>query len=103
MFVVWGTKIKRKKVGRVADFCPMCRGLSVFELRRVGEASHVYYISFGQGTLLGYDITCETCATPAETVSLTTAITMDSSLSCSSFPICRVIGVLVASEMPSSE
>ncbi len=67
MFVVWGTKIKRKRVGRVADFCPMCRALSVFELRRVGEASHVYYISFGQGKLLGHDITCETCGTPSET------------------------------------
>lgn len=67
MFVVWGTKIKRKKLGRVADFCPMCRGLRVFELRRVGKASHVYYISFGQGKLLGHEMTCEQCGTPSET------------------------------------
>ena len=67
MFIVWGTKIKRKVLGRVADFCPICHKARAHVLRRIGEASHVYYISFGQGTLLGHETECETCHVRRET------------------------------------
>jgi hypothetical protein len=36
MFVVWGKKRVRKKIGHVADFCPMCRTAQPFALVRVG-------------------------------------------------------------------
>jgi len=61
VFIVWGTKIKRKRLGRVAEFCPICRKPRTHVIRRVGEASHVYYLSFGQGSLLGHETECETC------------------------------------------
>jgi hypothetical protein len=61
VFIVWGTKIKRRKLGRVADFCPICRKTRAHTLRRIGGAGHVYYISFGQGKLLGHEVECETC------------------------------------------
>jgi hypothetical protein len=66
MFIVWGTTIKRKKLGFVADFCAVCRDLRTFKVNRIGSASHVYYISFGQGDLVGYERTCEVCSTPVE-------------------------------------
>ena len=68
MFIVWGKTIKRQKLGFVADFCAVCRDLRTFQVRRIGSASHVYYISFGQGDLVGYERTCEVCATPVDAV-----------------------------------
>ena len=63
MFIFWGRKAVHRKLGYVADFCPICRLKRSFELRRVGSASHVYYISFGEGELVGFERTCMECKT----------------------------------------
>jgi hypothetical protein len=63
MFIVWGRKIVRRKLGQVADFCPICRTTTAFTLMRVGSASHVYYISSGEGELVGHERSCTTCST----------------------------------------
>jgi hypothetical protein len=68
MFIVWGKTIKRRKLGFVADFCAVCRDLRTFKVERIGSASHVYYISFGQGELVGHERTCAVCATPVKAV-----------------------------------
>ena len=64
MFIVWGKKIVRRGCGFVADFCPICRTARPFSIERVGSASHVYYLSFGEGDLLGHERTCTECRTP---------------------------------------
>lgn len=61
MFIVWGKKPVFRSVGRVADYCPACRGTQAFRVRRIGMAGHVYYISVGEGDLVGHDKTCENC------------------------------------------
>ena len=63
MFIVWGKKHVYRKIGYVADFCPLCRGIKGFLLKRVGLAGHIYYITAGQGDLVGYQRTCEDCKT----------------------------------------
>jgi len=63
MFIVWGKKIVRRKLGHVADFCPICRTTTDFTLVRVGSAGHVYYISAGEGELVGHERGCNTCGT----------------------------------------
>lgn len=63
MFIFWGRKLVYRKQGYVADFCPICREPRAFQLKRVGSASHVYNISFGEGQLVGYERTCQTCRT----------------------------------------
>jgi len=63
MFIIWGKKLVYRKLGHVADFCPICRAPRPFALRRVGSAGHVYYISSGQGELVGYERTCQECGT----------------------------------------
>ncbi len=68
MFIVWGKTIKRQKLGFVADYCAVCRDLRAFQVKRVGSASHVYYISFGEGDLVGYERTCQACNTAFEAV-----------------------------------
>ncbi|WP_416762629.1 hypothetical protein ACNI65_09580 [Roseateles sp. So40a] len=67
MFIVWGKKIVYRRLGYVADFCPICRDKRVFELKRVGSAGHVYYISAGQGELVGYELICQDCRTSLQT------------------------------------
>ncbi|RQP24133.1 hypothetical protein [Piscinibacter terrae] len=66
MIIVWGKKHVRRSLGYVADFCPICRRPSAFNLRRVGLAGHVYYISLGEGDLVGHERTCKRCDTPFE-------------------------------------
>jgi len=61
MFIVWGKKVVYRRLGYVADFCPLCREPRAFEVRRVGLASHVYYVSFGEGRLAGHERTCRSC------------------------------------------
>lgn len=63
MFIVWGKKHVYKKMGYVADFCPMCRTIRPFQLDRVGLAGHVYYITVGKGELVGYAKKCMNCKT----------------------------------------
>lgn len=63
MFIFWGRKAVFRKLGHVADFCPICRQTRAFTVQRIGSASHVYYISFGEGELVGYQRTCQTCKT----------------------------------------
>ena len=67
MFIVWGTRIKRRSVGRVADFCTVCHEYRPFRLVRVGAAGHVYGLSFGGGRLVAHERVCEICDTPVET------------------------------------
>ena len=66
MFIIWGRKAVYRKLGHVADFCPICRQARCFTLTRVGMAGHVYYITSGQGDLVGYERTCASCATPVD-------------------------------------
>jgi len=61
MFIVWGQKRVERKIGMVADFCPICREIRPFQLIRVGLAGHVYYVSFGEGKLAGHIIRCGEC------------------------------------------
>jgi hypothetical protein len=67
MFIVWGKKLVHRRVGYVADFCPICRTPKPFEVKRVGSASHVYYISAGEGELVGFERTCQECGTALQT------------------------------------
>lgn len=61
MFIIWGTRRTERKLGFVADFCPICREIRAFRLVRIGLASHIYYISFGMGKLVDHHIRCHEC------------------------------------------
>jgi hypothetical protein len=61
MIFIWGKKAVRHSIGYVADFCPVCRDLRRFEVKRIGMASHIYYIPLGEGALLGHVRTCAEC------------------------------------------
>ncbi len=61
MLIVWGKKRIERNLGQVADFCPICRDVRAFQLIRIGLAGHIYYISFGDGKLVGHVIRCGEC------------------------------------------
>ena len=61
MFIVWGKKLVYRGLGHVGDFCPICRVPRPFTVRRVGLAGHVYYITSGEGELVGHERICKEC------------------------------------------
>jgi len=61
MIFIWGKKHVLRSLGYVADFCPVCRDLRTFEMKRLGLAGHFYYLSFGEGQLIGHERTCDVC------------------------------------------
>ena len=58
-----GTKRTERKLGWVADFCPICRVPRAFQLFRMGQATTIYGVALGPGTELGYEIGCADCGT----------------------------------------
>jgi hypothetical protein len=61
MIFIWGKKHVLRGLGYVADFCPVCRDLRTFTMQRLGLAGHFYYVSFGEGRLIGHIRTCDVC------------------------------------------
>jgi hypothetical protein len=58
---IWGTKRRERKVGYVADFCPICRELRPFQLVAINMVSHVYWIPLGRGQIVGHIEICQEC------------------------------------------
>lgn len=61
MIFIWGKKLVYRQLGYVGDFCPICRAPRAGMVRRVGLAGHVYYITAGEGDLVGHERTCTEC------------------------------------------
>lgn len=61
MLFIWGRRVVRRKIGYVADFCPICRQPRIFLLQDVRSYRHVYYIPMGTSEKLGFERTCQTC------------------------------------------
>lgn len=61
MFIVWGSKEKKKQLGFVADHCIQCQDVRAFSLEDRYEAGHIYYISLTQGKWRATVKTCLTC------------------------------------------
>jgi hypothetical protein len=68
MFIVWGQKAVTKKLGRVAQWCPLCQEARACTLREHRTVGHLYYIPLGRGTVQGHTVRCDTCreATPTD-------------------------------------
>lgn len=61
MFMAVGKRTPRKRIGYVADYCPVCRDVRVFALKKVGSGWHVNFIPLGPAKTLGHELWCETC------------------------------------------
>jgi hypothetical protein len=45
--VVWGTKIRARRLGDRADYCPGCLQVSRFTVQTVEESKHIYLVPLG--------------------------------------------------------
>ncbi len=61
MVIVWGTRIARKRLGYVADYCVFCHAQRAFRLVSVSAKGHFMYLSLGSGKLLGHEARCMEC------------------------------------------
>lgn len=63
MLIIWGTRIRRKRCGRVAAFCERCDDIHPHHVNEVRNVSHLYYVPLGRGTLVGHEGICAGCRT----------------------------------------
>ena len=61
MYLHFGTQTARIQLGRVADFCPICRNVRPFTLDRAEEYLQLYWLSFPFGTTVGHIAACCEC------------------------------------------
>lgn len=61
MIIFWGKRTVQKRLGRVADWCDLCREPRAFEVTEYREVSHIYLIALDKGTVSHHEKTCETC------------------------------------------
>ena len=61
MFMAFGKRTPRRRLGYVADYCAVCRNVRTFTLKRVGSGWHVNYIPLGPARVVGHELWCETC------------------------------------------
>ncbi|CAK8717864.1 MAG: hypothetical protein CDV28_11129 [Candidatus Electronema aureum] len=59
--IIWGTKRVEKKVGYVADFCPICRTAKSHHVRKISMVPHFYYVGLGAGKMVGFLARCMDC------------------------------------------
>ena len=65
MFIIWGTTVREKPLGAVADYCHLCDDVRAFSLREFIGVPHLYYIPVGRGVSRGVIRTCLQCRTQA--------------------------------------
>lgn len=65
-FFISGRRLTTKKMGLVAEFCPVCRRITSFAIDRIGVASTIFLIHFGSGRQIGHLGTCQECGCSRE-------------------------------------
>jgi hypothetical protein len=64
--LIYGTRQIRKRLGRVADYCPRCQTVRQFRVTEIREVGHFYLVRVTRGRAIGHLIECESCRTPRE-------------------------------------
>ncbi len=62
MFIVWGTYVRRRRVGQVAEYCAVCRAIKAAKLVELRQIGHLYYIPLGRAKPIGHSLTCAECS-----------------------------------------
>ena len=61
MYLPFGRTNAHRTLGRVADFCPFCRGFRPFQVRQVDSILHLFYVPLGGRVAVGLSRVCESC------------------------------------------
>lgn len=62
MFIVWGSRIKRRKKGFAVDYCPICRSQQAMRVIQLRRAGHIYWVSLFPGKPFAFEATCSLCS-----------------------------------------
>jgi hypothetical protein len=58
---IYGTRPIAVPLGYAADFCRICRKITICTVNRMRMAPHLYFIPVGKGRTIGYQQQCHTC------------------------------------------
>ncbi len=61
MYIPMGRRVAHRAIGRVADFCPLCRAFRASRLVQLESVRHFYYVHLGGHVAVGFARICETC------------------------------------------
>ena len=61
MFIIWGTKEKRKDFGHCASLCKVCHDITSFKVTEIHQVSHLYYIPMGRYKFVSTELVCSSC------------------------------------------
>lgn len=60
--LIYGKKRIEKKVGHAADYCPICRTVTIHSIRKITMVKHIYYVRIGGAALIGLRGRCVECS-----------------------------------------
>jgi hypothetical protein len=63
MFIFWGTKLVKARLGYVADYCLICSRIQIFEIQKRSLRSHIYYLPYGEEKSVQHLKLCKDCST----------------------------------------
>jgi len=77
--VIYGQKKADKELGYAADFCPMCRNITIFKVTEYATVFHIYYIGLGGRNISATLAKCTACgfAMPADLNRYSPAVEID--------------------------
>ncbi len=61
MLIVWGKRTGRRREGRWADFCTICRQVAPFQIVALYSYRHFYFIPVSRSECHAFEATCEQC------------------------------------------
>ncbi|MBE7463927.1 MAG: hypothetical protein HS116_10640 [Planctomycetes bacterium] len=61
MLIIWGSENKETERGWVADYCLNCNEVCPHRVIEMRCVSHIYFISIGKGSLIGFFRICRKC------------------------------------------
>lgn len=64
MFIYAGKRTRHRRLGRVADFCPLCDEIRPCRVTQIESVTHLYFIPLSRGEVKGHTIRCERCRCP---------------------------------------
>ena len=59
--MIWGRKKIKKELGRVADFCSICRKICSYKFMSIVSVRHFFRVPVEEGIPAGNQIECEEC------------------------------------------
>jgi hypothetical protein len=61
MIIIVGTRTRKRKLGRVAEYCPTCREIRPCRVTQIESIFHLYFIPLSRAKIKGHIVECDQC------------------------------------------